>query len=161
MSIASSWILISPRLLYLTFSRLLIQVQKYLSITEKDDIAWALIRTALSSVAQTAIIPIQDVLRLGNSARMNIPATQVSVPSYSNLLTVIKLSIKYLSWMPFRHFNASSFIFDYNENGTTGVFSSPHFFILWFYTISICAVLEKKTLHSIGNFILKKNVNNV
>ncbi|KAG6571395.1 4-alpha-glucanotransferase, chloroplastic/amyloplastic [Cucurbita moschata] len=51
-------------------------VQKYLSITEKDDIPWALIRTALSSVAQTAIIPIQDVLRLGNSARMNIPATQ-------------------------------------------------------------------------------------
>ncbi|KAL0461161.1 UNVERIFIED_CONTAM: 4-alpha-glucanotransferase, chloroplastic/amyloplastic, partial [Sesamum latifolium] len=31
---------------------------------------------ALSSVARTAIIPMQDVLGLGSSARMNIPATQ-------------------------------------------------------------------------------------
>ncbi|XP_038901901.1 4-alpha-glucanotransferase, chloroplastic/amyloplastic isoform X5 [Benincasa hispida] len=51
-------------------------VLKYLSVTEKDDIPWALIRAALSSVAQTAIIPLQDVLGLGSSARMNIPATQ-------------------------------------------------------------------------------------
>ncbi|CAK9315179.1 unnamed protein product [Citrullus colocynthis] len=51
-------------------------VLKYLSATEKDDIPWVLIRAALSSVAQTAIIPLQDVLGLGSSARMNIPATQ-------------------------------------------------------------------------------------
>ncbi|XP_022154165.1 4-alpha-glucanotransferase, chloroplastic/amyloplastic isoform X2 [Momordica charantia] len=51
-------------------------VLKYLSITEEDDIPWALVRTGLSSVAQTAIIPLQDVLGLGSSARMNIPATQ-------------------------------------------------------------------------------------
>ncbi|XP_068332752.1 4-alpha-glucanotransferase, chloroplastic/amyloplastic-like [Pyrus communis] len=51
-------------------------VLKYLSITEEDDISWELIKAALSSVARTAIIPMQDILRLGNSARMNIPATQ-------------------------------------------------------------------------------------
>ncbi|CAN6679539.1 unnamed protein product [Malus baccata var. baccata] len=51
-------------------------VLKYLSITEEDDITWELIKAALSSVARTAIIPMQDILRLGNSARMNIPATQ-------------------------------------------------------------------------------------
>ncbi|KAL5751807.1 hypothetical protein ACOSQ2_022314 [Xanthoceras sorbifolium] len=51
-------------------------VLKYLSITEETDIPWALIQAALSSVAQTAIIPMQDILGLGNSARMNIPATQ-------------------------------------------------------------------------------------
>ncbi|KAG5529313.1 hypothetical protein RHGRI_029873 [Rhododendron griersonianum] len=39
-------------------------------------ISWALIRAALSSVARTAIIPMQDILGLGSSARMNIPATQ-------------------------------------------------------------------------------------
>ncbi|PSS30298.1 4-alpha-glucanotransferase/amyloplastic like [Actinidia chinensis var. chinensis] len=50
-------------------------VLKYLSITE-ENIPWALIQAALSSVAQTAIIPMQDILRLGSSARMNIPATQ-------------------------------------------------------------------------------------
>lgn len=55
---------------------LLSQVLKYLSITEEDDITWELIKAALSSVARTAIIPMQDILRLGNSARMNIPATQ-------------------------------------------------------------------------------------
>lgn len=35
----------------------------------------ALIRTALASVADLAIIPIQDYLCLGNEARMNEPAT--------------------------------------------------------------------------------------
>lgn len=51
-------------------------VQKYLSIHEENDIPWELIQAALSSVAQTAVIPMQDILGLGNSARMNIPATQ-------------------------------------------------------------------------------------
>lgn len=51
-------------------------VLKYVTVTGEDDISWALIQAALSSVAQTAIIPMQDVLGLGNSARMNIPATQ-------------------------------------------------------------------------------------
>lgn len=36
---------------------------------------WDLIRLALSSVADTAIIPMQDVLGLGSEARMNTPAT--------------------------------------------------------------------------------------
>lgn len=53
------------------------QVLSYLALTEEDDISWALIQKVLSSVAQTAIIPMQDILGLGSSARMNIPATQV------------------------------------------------------------------------------------
>lgn len=53
------------------------QVLKYLSITEDSDIPWALIQASLSSIARTAIIPMQDILGLGTSARMNIPATQV------------------------------------------------------------------------------------
>ncbi|THF98999.1 hypothetical protein TEA_030177 [Camellia sinensis var. sinensis] len=40
-------------------------VLKYLSITEEEDISWALIQAALSSVARTAIIPMQDILCLG------------------------------------------------------------------------------------------------
>lgn len=56
---------------------LLVQVLRYLSLTEEDDIPWALIQAAVSSVAQTAVVPMQDILGLGNSARMNIPATQV------------------------------------------------------------------------------------
>ncbi|XP_054821243.1 4-alpha-glucanotransferase, chloroplastic/amyloplastic isoform X2 [Prosopis cineraria] len=52
-------------------------VWSYLSLTEEDDISWALIQKVLSSVARTAIIPMQDILRLGSSARMNIPATQL------------------------------------------------------------------------------------
>ncbi|XVF15076.1 hypothetical protein REPUB_Repub09cG0118100 [Reevesia pubescens] len=51
-------------------------VLKYLHITEEDEITWALIQAAVSSVAQTAVITMQDVLGLGNSARMNIPATE-------------------------------------------------------------------------------------
>jgi 4-alpha-glucanotransferase len=39
------------------------------------DIHWDFIRAALASVADTAIIPLQDVLGLGNEARMNLPAS--------------------------------------------------------------------------------------
>ncbi|GAB4847677.1 4-alpha-glucanotransferase dpe1, chloroplastic/amyloplastic [Ancistrocladus abbreviatus] len=51
-------------------------VLKYLSLTKEDDISWEMIQLALSSVAKTAIIPMQDILKLGSLARMNIPATQ-------------------------------------------------------------------------------------
>jgi 4-alpha-glucanotransferase len=47
-------------------------VQLYLG-RDGSDIAWDLIRLALSSVAEMAIIPLQDVLNLGSEARMNIP----------------------------------------------------------------------------------------
>lgn len=47
-------------------------VQRYLG-RHGDDIAWDLIRLASSSVANTAIVPLQDVLGLGSEARMNFP----------------------------------------------------------------------------------------
>ena len=45
----------------------------YLGCTSADDIAWALIRAAYTSVAETAIVPVQDILDLGSDARMNTP----------------------------------------------------------------------------------------
>jgi 4-alpha-glucanotransferase len=36
-------------------------------------ITWGLMRTALSSVADTAIFPVQDLLGLGSESRMNVP----------------------------------------------------------------------------------------
>ncbi len=48
-------------------------VLKYLG-TDGHEIHWDMIRLALSSVANTAIIPLQDVLGLGSEARMNIPS---------------------------------------------------------------------------------------
>ena len=38
-----------------------------------QDIAWDLIRLAWQSVAYLAIAPLQDVLRLGSEARLNMP----------------------------------------------------------------------------------------
>ncbi len=40
-----------------------------------DGAVWSFIRLLLSSVADTAIIPMQDILSLGSEARMNLPAT--------------------------------------------------------------------------------------
>ena len=40
-----------------------------------EPINWALIRGVLGSVADTAIIPMQDVLGLGSEARMNLPGS--------------------------------------------------------------------------------------
>jgi len=48
---------------------------KYLG-TDGREINWDFIRLALSSVADTAIIPLQDVLGLGSEARMNVPARE-------------------------------------------------------------------------------------
>ncbi|MFH1897104.1 MAG: 4-alpha-glucanotransferase [Candidatus Desantisbacteria bacterium] len=46
---------------------------KYLGKIEGNEKHWEFIRLALSSVADMAIIPLQDVLGLGGEARMNIP----------------------------------------------------------------------------------------
>lgn len=48
----------------------------YLGVTDANDIAWSLIRAAYTSVAATAVVPIQDVLSLDSDARMNIPGHQ-------------------------------------------------------------------------------------
>jgi 4-alpha-glucanotransferase len=37
------------------------------------EMRWTMIRTALASVAETAVVPLQDVLGLDNRARMNLP----------------------------------------------------------------------------------------
>ena len=47
---------------------------RYLDSTG-DQVHWDMIRLAFSSVADTAIIPLQDVLGLDGSARMNLPGT--------------------------------------------------------------------------------------
>ena len=47
----------------------------YLGYADEEPINWAMIRTVLASIADTAIIPLQDVLGLGAEARMNLPGT--------------------------------------------------------------------------------------
>ena len=49
--------------------------QKYLDFTDNEPINWVLIHGVLSSVADTAMIPLQDVLGCGREARMNLPGT--------------------------------------------------------------------------------------
>lgn len=48
--------------------------QKYLKASG-EGIHWDFIRGVFSSVADTAIVPMQDVLGLGNEARMNLPSS--------------------------------------------------------------------------------------
>jgi 4-alpha-glucanotransferase len=47
--------------------------EMYLGVNGEGPIEWALIRAAFTSVAQTAIVPVQDILGLGSEARMNRP----------------------------------------------------------------------------------------
>lgn len=49
--------------------------KKYLNVRRNADLGESLIRTALGSVADTAIIPMQDYLGLGGDARINTPST--------------------------------------------------------------------------------------
>ena len=46
----------------------------YLGCISPEGVHWDLIRLALSSIANQAIIPLQDILGLGNEARMNFPS---------------------------------------------------------------------------------------
>ena len=48
---------------------------KYLNVTKKEDIPAAVIRAAYASTADVAIMQMQDILGLDNSARMNLPST--------------------------------------------------------------------------------------
>ncbi len=47
----------------------------YLNIESKEEISDAFIRTAYSSIADVVILQMQDVMKLGNEARMNQPDT--------------------------------------------------------------------------------------
>lgn len=49
--------------------------RKYLN-TDGHDIHWAMMRAAFASVANTALVPLQDVLGLGSDTRMNLPGRQ-------------------------------------------------------------------------------------
>lgn len=47
-------------------------VRRY-TARDGNDIAWDMIRMAMASVANTAVIPLQDLMQLGTTARMNYP----------------------------------------------------------------------------------------
>ena len=48
---------------------------KYLGVTSKKDIPQAVLRCAYASVSAIAVFQVQDILGLGNEARMNTPST--------------------------------------------------------------------------------------
>jgi 4-alpha-glucanotransferase len=51
-------------------------VASYLGVKRANDIASSLIRAAYTSVAEMAIVPVQDILDLGSDARMNLPGAE-------------------------------------------------------------------------------------
>ena len=48
---------------------------EYMHLDEQEGLVWGVIRTAMASVSDTCIIPVQDYLNLGGEARMNFPGT--------------------------------------------------------------------------------------
>ncbi len=50
-------------------------VKSYLNISDDDVMPWPLIETALASVSCLAMLPMQDILSLGQGQRMNTPGT--------------------------------------------------------------------------------------
>ncbi len=49
--------------------------KNYLALSKKEGIHWGLVRAAFSSVANLAVVPMQDLLGLGDEGRMNTPST--------------------------------------------------------------------------------------
>ncbi len=67
------------------------------------EIPWYFIRAAFSSVADTAVIPMQDILSLPNKARMNLPSTiggnwewRMKEGAFNN---TVKKRLKKLTWL--------------------------------------------------------------
>ena len=48
---------------------------EYMHLTEEEGFVWGTIRTAMASVSEICIVPLQDYLDLGGEARMNFPGT--------------------------------------------------------------------------------------
>ena len=48
---------------------------EYMSLTKKEGFVWGTIRTAMASVSDLCVVPMQDYLELGGEARMNFPGT--------------------------------------------------------------------------------------
>ena len=47
----------------------------YLRLTEQEGYHWGMIRSAWASAADLAVMQMQDILGLGEEARMNVPST--------------------------------------------------------------------------------------
>lgn len=51
------------------------QLREYMNLKDDKDFVWEFIRMVMASVADTAVIPMQDYLELDNRARINHPST--------------------------------------------------------------------------------------
>lgn len=49
--------------------------KRYIRCHDGESFCWAMIKTAMASVADTVIIPIQDYIGAGSEARINVPST--------------------------------------------------------------------------------------
>ena len=49
---------------------------EYMCLNEKEGLVWGVIRTAMASVSERCVVPMQDLLDLGAKGRMNFPGTQ-------------------------------------------------------------------------------------
>lgn len=50
-------------------------IKRYIGFSDNSDAPFALVRAAWSSIADTAITQLQDILELGSEGRMNVPST--------------------------------------------------------------------------------------
>lgn len=52
--------------------------KEYMHLNEEEGLVWGVIRTAMASVSDVCVVPMQDYLDLGAEARMNFPGTRTS-----------------------------------------------------------------------------------
>ena len=52
--------------------------KEYMHLNEEEGLVWGVIRTAMASVSDVCVVPMQDYLDLGAEGRMNFPGTRTS-----------------------------------------------------------------------------------
>ena len=82
------------------------QFRRYQNVSG-EDVAWDMIRLAFLSVPRMVVVPMQDVLRLGDAARMNTPGTSSGNWQYrlapDALSKELAYDLKYLSLLSDRN----------------------------------------------------------
>ena len=49
--------------------------KEYMALTKEEGFVWGVIRTAMASVSDLCVVPMQDFLGMGEEGRMNFPGT--------------------------------------------------------------------------------------
>lgn len=92
-------------------------VREYIAVKSDDLVCDQMVRTALASIADLSIIPLQDYLGLGKESRINTPSTNVGNWTYRIKEEYISKDLAiYIAFLTKLYRRTENFLFEEHEN---------------------------------------------